>query len=193
MARSARIARDDIVAAAVELVRDEGHERLSVRALAERLGCSTQPILYQFPSMADVRREAYRAADELHTAAITDGIERDDNPLLALGRNYVRFAHEQPRLFRFLFQSGEFDGRGLMALVADPQASPLVGLVRQATGLCEQDARSVFLAIFVAAHGLASLLANNAMPYDERLVEQVLEASFVGAFSQRGGGGGAIG
>ena len=35
--------RNEIAQAAFEIVREEGHEFLTVRHIAERLGCSTQP------------------------------------------------------------------------------------------------------------------------------------------------------
>ena len=34
---------------AFQLIREQGHEALTVRNLASFLGCSTQPIMYQFP------------------------------------------------------------------------------------------------------------------------------------------------
>ena len=40
--------RDEIAQAAFEIVREEGHEALTVRHIAERIGCSTQPLLYHY-------------------------------------------------------------------------------------------------------------------------------------------------
>lgn len=181
MARRAHITREQIVDAVVALVREEGHERLAARPLAARLGCSTQPILYHFATMREVEDAAYQAVDELHSGYITAGIEQSDIPLLALGVNYVRFAREEPRLFRFLFESGRFDATSLPELVEDPAAGQLIALVQTEAGLPPEAAQQVFMAIFVQAHGLASLLANNATPYDEQLVERLLLAAFVGA------------
>ena len=69
-----KVTRDGIVKAAFELIRTQGHEALNARTLAEALGCSTQPLLYWFASMDEIRRETYRAADAFHTGFITDGI-----------------------------------------------------------------------------------------------------------------------
>ena len=175
-----------MVRAAVALVREEGAERLNARALASRLGCSTQPILYQFGSMQELRRETYAAADALHSAFITEGVEAAESPLMQLGLNYVRFACEEPRLFRLLFQTDAFDGQDLSSLVASPDVSELVALVAQTAGMDESQARRVFLVIFVAAHGYASLLANNALTYDEAQVAGVLDAAYAGALQREG-------
>jgi len=185
MSARPKVSRDDIAQAALALVRERGHEHLTARAVAMRLGCSTQPVLYHFASMDELRAAAYRAADELHSSFITSGIEAADEPLRYLGENYVRFARDEPHLFRFLFQSGAFDGQVLASLVDDPAILPLVDMVRKAADLDTQGAREVFLTIFVAAHGLASLIANNAVNYDEAQVAGVLDAAFAGALQTR--------
>lgn len=186
MARAARTTKDAIVAAAVELVRERGHECLNARALATSLGCSTQPVLYHFATMDEVRESAYLAIDGLHTAYLMAGLESATDPLLRLGINYVRFAHEEPQLFRFLFQTNAFGGQDLTALVAAPEVGELVGVVAQEADMDVTQARKVFLAIFVAAHGYASLLANNALEYDEAQVSDVLMAAYAGASQMEG-------
>ena len=181
-----KVTRSDIVQAALALIREQGHGELNARMLAERLGCSTQPLLYWFASMDEIRREAYAAADTLHTGFIMDGLEQADDPLLALGINYVRFGHEEPHLFRFLFQTDGLGAQDVEALFENPDLGPMLGLVAQEAGISEDDARSVFLSLFIAAHGYASLLANNAISFDEELVSMALTSAYVGAIAQLG-------
>lgn len=186
MMRRATITRGVIVDAALGLVREQGHEGLSVRALASRLGCSTQPILYHFATMEEVREAVYQAADELHTTCLVTGLESSSDPLMCLGLNYVRFAHDEPRLFRFLFQTNAFGGQDMASMVAAPEVRQLVDMVAQAACMDELQARRVFLVMFVTAHGYASLLANNAVTYDEAQVACVLEAAYTGALQSEG-------
>ena len=184
MPPKARFTRDDIVAAAFGLVRERGHECLNARLLAEALGCSTQPLLYQFESMDQIRRETYRVADEFHTGFLMTGLDQAEDPLMALGLNYVRFAHEEPRLFRFLFQTDGLGAHDLAALLDNPDLAEMIALVGNAAGISEDDARTMFLSLFISAHGFASLLANNAIDYDERLVSTVLVSAYNGAIAQ---------
>ena len=183
MSRTPTITREAILDAAVALVREEGHEQLNARALAARLGCSTQPVLYCFKTMDELRQEAYAVVDQLHTAFLMQGLDAggDDDPLLLLGLNYVRFACEEPRYFRFLFQTDGLGQQDMMALVADPGLAPLIQAVAQEANLEEDAARQAFLAIFATAHGFASLLANNALEYNEEQVASALTGSFLGA------------
>ena len=180
MSRTPTITRETILDASVELIREQGHERLNARALAERIGCSTQPILYCFTSMDELRKAAYDAVDQLHTAFLVRNLGEAD-PLLGLGLNYVRFAYEQPRLFRFLFQTNGLGQHDIAGLIAAPDLEPLLGHVAWEGNLDEAAACQVFLTIFATAHGFASLLANNALEYDEDLIASSLSNSFIGA------------
>jgi hypothetical protein len=98
----------------------------------------------------------------------------------------VRFAHDEPRLFRFLFQTDAFGGQDLGSMVAAPEVQELVEVVAQSAGMDEMQAQRVFLAIFVTAHGFASLVANNSLSYDEAQVAEVLEAAYTGALQTEG-------
>ena len=108
MPPKARITRDMILDAAFDLVRQRGHGSLNVRTLARELGCSTQPILYNFATVEELMDALYRKADDFHTAYILPRTGEGPDALLMLGLNYVRFGHEEKHLFRFLFESNRF-------------------------------------------------------------------------------------
>lgn len=183
MPPKARITRDMILDAAFDLVRAEGQEALNVRTLARRLGCSTQPILYNFPTMEDLKDAVYRRADEFHTASILPRGGEGPDAMLELGLNYVRFGHEEKHLFRFLFESNRFGGMDMNALLRGPGVKELVVILADGLGCPAAEAQKVFLTFFAVAHGLASLLCNNAMEYDETECAGMLETVFTGALA----------
>ena len=187
MPSSPKYTREMIAEAAFTLIHEEGHAALSVRRIAARLGCSTQPVLYQFPDAEALRRAAYDAADRFHTACLLDIGEDCPEPMLALGLRYVRFAVEEGNLFRFLFQSGEFAGRSLDEVIAAPEAAPLLDMLSQATGLDTAGTMTVFRALFAAVHGFASLLANNAMEPDLEGIAASLTEIYLGMLTRTGG------
>jgi hypothetical protein len=100
--------------------------------------------------------------------------------MLALGLNYVRFGYKEKNLFRFLFQTDKFGGKDMDAVL---NASELSGIMEVMAGGLKTDivqAREMFLTFFCVAHGLASLLANNSMKYDEEQSRMMLENVFFG-------------
>lgn len=174
-----RITRSMILEAAYAIARGQGAEAVNARSIAERLGCSTQPVLYHFAHVEDIRREVYRMADEYHSACLLQTGE-DENPLLGMGLNYIRFAAEEKHLFRLLFQSDGFRGMGLTQLIDAPEMTELLGMFRQETGLSHAQTKQVFRAVMLLVHGWASLLANNTMEYEESEIIPVLEMAFEG-------------
>ena len=183
MPPKAKVTRDMILDAAFDLVRTEGQAALNVRALARRLGCSTQPILYNFATMEALTAAVYEKADEYHTACILPRDGEGPDALLELGLNYVRFGHEEKHLFRFLFESNQFGGMDMKSLLRGPGTDALVNILAEGLGCETKAAEKVFLTFFAVAHGLASLLANNAMAYDETECTEMLETVFYGALA----------
>ena len=178
MPPKARVTREDILNAAFDLIRAEGQEALSVRAVAKRLGCSTQPVLYNFATVEELKDAVYEKADGFHTSYILPRGGEGADALLELGLNYVRFGHEEKHLFRFLFESNRFGGIAMDALVKEPGVGELVGILAGGLGCTAAEAEKVFLTFFAVAHGLGSLLANNAMEYEPTECAAMLETVF---------------
>ncbi len=153
--------KEAMIEGAFRLVREQGQEALTARNLASFLGCSTQPIMYQFPNMDALKDLAYQKADTFHTEYILAGAD-----LLEIGLRYIRFAEEEPHLFRFLFQSGRFAGLSLEELIRAPQAAGLLTAVSAEGNLDMEEAVSFFEPLAALVHGYASLVANNAMIFD---------------------------
>ena len=152
MPPSVRIRREEILRAAFELVREEGAEALNVRAVAKRIGCSTQPVMYHFHSVAELKKEVYIISDEYHTRYLT---QQTEPSLHAVGMAYIRFAREERHLFRFLFQSDAFACRSLDELIAAPELTPVLEAIA-ASQIEETDTDAVLAKLRQAKDYLAS-------------------------------------
>lgn len=181
-----KITKKMILDASFEVIRTSGHENLNARTIAEYLQCSTQPVLYNFKTVDEIREAVYQITDEYHTTYIMPK-EGDENPMLALGLNYVRFGHEEKNLFRFLFQTNQFGGMDMATLMDNPALSDILQVMAKGLDCDVEEAREMFLTFFVIAHGLASLLANNAMEYDEEQSAKMLQNVFFGMLASRKG------
>ena len=188
MPPKARVTREMVVDAAVRVARQQGAQSINARTVAQELGCSTQPVMYHFATIDGLRRAAYAKADKLHTAYLlreSPGID----PLLAIGLNYVRFAKEEPLLFRFLFQSDYAERNDLLEMIDAPELAPVLDVIQQETALAKPLIKDVFLIVALFAHGCASLVANGAIEYDEQLMAANLKRCFVGAVAGVSEGG----
>ena len=160
-----RITREMVVDAGFALARESGLEAVSVRAVARRLGCSTQPVMYHFKRVEALRRAVYERADQYHTAYLTE--VSGPRPLLEIGLAYIRFAQTE----------------GSLAELTDA-AAPVLSALGEAAGA--GSAKGVFKYLFLSVHGYASMFANNALVYDEAVIAADLERIFTGAVRASG-------
>jgi len=177
-----RITRQMILDASLQTVREEGIQALNVRSIAARLHCSTQPIMYHFSTMQDLKNEIYTIANERHMNYIMNvDLETHPNPCVAIGKNYIQFAVEEPHLFRFLFQSDRFVNNRLRYVLDNDILTPAFVNMAEKAGLSAEEARVAYASTFFALHGAASLMANNSLNYDAAYCDRILEAVFCGA------------
>ena len=107
-----KITKDEILKAALGIVRKGGALALNARALADALGCSTQPVFSNYPGMDELRADVDRAAYELYREYLSSGAKRSDVPKYkAFGLAYIEFAKEEPELFRLLFMCDRSGGK----------------------------------------------------------------------------------
>ena len=163
-----KITREMIIDAAYEIVRESGEGSLNARSIADRLGCSTQPVLYVFRTMDEIRECVYQKADEYHSEYL---MQTGENT--SIWKNYIRFSVRERNLFRFLFQSNAFSGR-IQGLIDDERLLPVLEAMSAQMGMEVKDIKKFFAAIYYPVHGIASLLANNSMEYDEEEFEVIL-------------------
>ena len=179
-----KVTKEMVANASFEVVRVHGHENLNTRTIAEYLGCSTQPVLYNFKTVEEIKKAAYKIADDYHTSFVMPK-ESDQNPLLSLGLNYVRFGYEEKNLFRFLFQTDMLGGMNMTMLIENPELSGILGVMANGIGCGVEEAKEVFMTFFCVVHGLASLLANNSVEYDEEESKKMLDNVFYGILATR--------
>ena len=181
MPAKAKVTKEMIIDAAFTVARQAGAENINARTVSERLHCSTQPVMYHFSTIEELKRTVYAKADRYHSEYLMQLKNPQKGVMLGIGMNYIRFAIEEPHLFRFLFQSDYFSGKTLLELIDAEELTPVLSAMQRALGIGLEQTKKVFLTIFLFAHGYASIIANNSMQYDEELIASQLEQAYRGA------------
>ncbi len=94
-----RITKEMVVEAAFELAREKGMEQVLVKSIAERLGCSVQPIYSYCQSMEGLMQDVYVRAGQFIRDYLDKHIDREDF-FRSTGYAYIRLAAEEPNLFK---------------------------------------------------------------------------------------------
>ena len=177
-----KITREEIVGAAVELVRQAGEYAINARTVANMLNCSTQPIFSNFATMDQLRMAVVEAADALCNDYVARGVARGDlPPYKASGMAYIRFAKEERELFKLLYMRDR-------ARETDPKelelTDQMVGILQSATGLDEESMKLFHLEMWAYVHGIATMFATGFVDLPWDLVSRMLSDAYLGLRKQ---------
>ena len=112
-----KFSKEEIVQAAVRITRKKGIDGLTARELGAELGVSSRPIFTWFDSMEQLKAAVYDVAKGIYKQYVEGGLA-GPVPFLGVGMQYVRFAKEEPELYKLLFLSKPrvADGGAMSAL-----------------------------------------------------------------------------
>lgn len=174
MARKETITLNNILDVAFSMTREEGFEQVTARKLAQRAGCSTQPIFRVYKSMGELQMDLYGRAilffDEYYSAFPKSG----DKAFVDLGLAYIRFASEEKQLFRMLFLSGERGGKSMYELL-NGKSNAVVREVARAKAAGCMDPGSLFMKIWIFIHGAACMATTGDYDLEEEETRKLLE------------------
>ena len=176
-----KITKEMVLNAAFEITRADGIEAINAKNVAAYLKCSTQPVMYNFATIEELKRTVYAKADQYHSDYLMRIKKPQKGAALGIGMNYIRFAIEEPHLFRFLFQSDYFNGSTLLELIDAEELTPVLSAMQGVLGIGMEQTKQVFLTVFLFAHGYASIIANNSLKYDEETINSQLQQAYRGA------------
>ncbi len=176
----AKVTKEMIIEAAFEIAKEIGAENITARTVSQKLGCSTQPVLYHFKTIEEVRIAAHKRASEFHINYVTNISGKYERPMLEVGMRHIQFAAKERNLFRFLFHSNYYTDVSLSDWLTRENFDSLFSILKRQAKADQQQAYYIFSQIFLVTHGIASLLANNTMVYDEAYCINTLSNAYWG-------------
>lgn len=188
MPPKAKYTKEQIGEAAFALVRTQGMPALSARSLAAALGTSTAPIFTAFPGIEALQAFVTEKAKALYSAYIADGL-RENPPFKGTGLQYIRFAKEEPALFRLLFmQETKAQEYTHFFPAGDENAPAILQTVEKIYGLRPQQAKKLYNHLAVYAHGLAVLYVQKQCIFTMEDVSRMLSELFTALIQTENGG-----
>ncbi|MEM6749853.1 MAG: TetR/AcrR family transcriptional regulator [Planctomycetota bacterium] len=173
--------RDLIIDAALELLYERGHDAVTVRRVAQRVGVGAMTLYTYFDGQDQLRRAMVRRGFEMLGSGCQDAGETlldQTGSWMGGAMNYLRFAMERPRLYELMFNT-QLPPEDADLIEAGFQ--PLLAKVRQQLTLMgwpeaqtPKEARRRAGRYWLALHGLAMIAASGRLSVLEGGLEQVL-------------------
>ncbi len=174
--------KEDIINAAVSIVRKDGASALNARTIATFLNCSTQPVFSNFATMDELRLAVVQKADDMCQQYMKREVENGQFPIYkANGMAYIRFAKEEKELFKLLYMRDRSNESYTLESGVD---SKMEKIVHNNTGLGEKDSRLFHLEMWAYVHGIATMFATGFLDLDWGLVSKMLTDSYQGLRKQ---------
>lgn len=165
-----QVPKDLILQTALQLLMEHGFEAVNVKSLAAALHCSTQPIYLSFENMDALRRALVPAAADKFLALMQQAC--GDTPVRLYGIGYIRFAQQQPELFRFLFMRPQAfaEVRQVLQPIIDRSIDELMAQYH----LPRSTADELHDQLWMHTHGIAAMTATHYCDWDLDKAERML-------------------
>lgn len=157
-----RFTREAVLNATYQLVRREGIDALNARAVARKLGGSTQPIFRLFQNMDDLTEAVRNLAADVFRDSMLKKMEQSDNPFLTMGMHYISYAVEEPELFKLLFMCDRLSNGWY---TRETRAYSIIyDVIAKGLNISLEQAEAVYSRVWVYTHGLAVSIATKYIP-----------------------------
>lgn len=173
MLKNAKVKKEDIINVSFEIVKKEGFEGLNVKKVTKILNCSVQPIYYHIGSVENLKKEVWTKIYEKYNEYLSKDLD-EDKPYRKLGVNYIKFAKEEPQLFKLMFMT-----HASSSLLHDKNSyTDILKYVETATGLDDKKAINYHKYMWIFTHGIACMVATEISTITEREIEEMLTHEF---------------
>ena len=173
-----KFSKEEIVAAALELVRKSGDQAVSARAVGALLGASSKVIFSAFSGMEELKQAVVQAAGQLQRQFTEEYAKKSGfPPYKSIGMAYILFAREEKELFRLLYmrdRTGENREEELDSIAG------ILDLLMNQLGIDRDRALALHAEMWAYVHGIAVLLATGYETWDEEWISRMLTDGFTG-------------
>ena len=163
----------EIIEAALEIAGEQGIEAVTAREVAKKLQVSVGPIFTYFSTMEELKSEVYKFAKERYREYVEFGLS-GPIPFLGVGQQYIRFAKEEPELYKLLFltKPSTASGGAMEALrfSQDLARESLMRIYNMDAHTADCYFRDLWLVVF----SFATLIVTDGCPYTDEEMSAVL-------------------
>lgn len=173
-----KITKEMVVEAAFALAREGGMEKVLVKDIAAKLGCSVQPIYSYCSNMEELKKDVHKRTAAFFKEYVAAHVEKDDY-FHSVGKAYLALAKDEPFLFELYFLRKRTDGQAAsLQELYEQECSPTVAaFLSEELSISLEAARKLHLNMVIYNMGISTMLisSNFGIPLEE-LDRQLCEA-----------------
>lgn len=172
--------KDMIISKCRDYVDENGINEISIRNLANYIGCSTQPIFRVYKNSEELLQDLYRSIECYYEKFVAKILKQTDIPFLGMGMGYINFAKEHPHLFYVLFMSNYYKKDSLLAFFQNEESDEVVSEMAVQIGMSKDLCRLLLRDIWLLTHGIATMIYTKQVTYCDNEIREILSHGFFG-------------
>lgn len=185
-----KFTREEIINAALEVVREKGFSALTANGIGDKLGISARPVFTAFKNMEEVQEEVRNAA-RVRFKSYADKAADYTPAFKKFGMQMILFAKEEPNLYRLLFltNNGSVHELDEGYLKTDSVAKNALETVQRDYDLEYEEARTLFHHAWIFTFGIGTLYATGMCSFSMDEVNDLLGQNFMAMLARIKSGG----
>lgn len=172
-----KFTKEQITAAALETAKEKGMSGVTAREVARRLDSSSKVIFGLFENMNELMQSVIAAAEKEYRRYIEEDMKSGIYPpYKASGMAYIRFAKEEPELFKLLFmrdRTEESDDAGF------GNYDDIIEIIMSANGFSREKAELLHLEMWIFTHGIATMSATSYLTFDIEMISRMMTDAYM--------------
>lgn len=153
-----RITKEMVVNAAFEIARGDGMEQVMVKNIAEKIGCSVQPIYSYCKNMEGLRNDVIIQVGSFIREYVAGHIDKDDI-FGSTGRAYIQLAKEEPHLFKIFILHKRNKIASLEDLYQSETSPYIARLVAEKLNISIEQAKELHLHMLIYTIGIGTIFS----------------------------------
>ncbi|MCR5301917.1 MAG: TetR family transcriptional regulator [Lachnospiraceae bacterium] len=168
---------------AFEMTREYGFSSVTARKLAERLGCSTQPIFRAYENMDELRTDLFYMSTDFFIEYMLSKKGRSP-AYMGLALSYIEFAKEEKNLFELIASVDDFGTRSINEFLKSDEGSQILKKISPVRDGPDDSRKELFTMFWMFVHGMAALISGNRVDFSEREIRRYITKAYDGFVSQ---------
>lgn len=168
-----RITKEMVVNAAFELARNGGMEQVTVKAIAERIGCSVQPIYSYCKNMEGLRQDVTEKVKCFVREYVASQVDEQDL-FRSTGHAYIRLTREEPQLFKIFILRTRDGISSLEDLYHSEAGERIPAFLSEKMGIGKKQAEQLHLDMLIYTIGIGMIFSvtTPGIPWEEIFSQQ---------------------
>lgn len=174
MARNISFSKEDILEKSIDFIKEYGYSTLTVRSLANYIGCSTQPLFRNFENFNVYKIELKKYLRKDYESFIAKYVNKNDY-LYTISYAYALYAKKEPNIFFSMFMADLAGSRTVSEVLnTDRNKETILAMTKQ-YNLSLEEANKIYRDVRFYTHGIATQLCVNSIKLTSKELEQLIK------------------